>query len=96
MRVFVAILVGVALAGLGIFLSVDTLLVGGIVQSIHAFSAHPVQVSNGVWGIVRALIFEAPLLLVYGGIALGFLIMDMDKPKKFSLHRRSSSVHKGR
>lgn len=62
----IIILLGI---GLGLYLGIYVLLYGGIMQVIN--NIDPLNKSQLVWGIIRALLCELGIIPAYLGIVIG-------------------------
>jgi hypothetical protein len=57
------ILVGLGIIGLGIYIGIVPMLVGGIVQIIEGAKLNPVDATMVGWGIAKAVFFELPIVV---------------------------------
>ena len=69
MKKILAIIISLLGIGLGLYLGVYVLLYGGIMQIIN--NIDPLNTSQLVWGIIRALFCELGIIPVYIGMVIG-------------------------
>lgn len=72
MKKFLATIIILLGIGLGLYLGIYVLLYGGIMQVIN--NIDPLNKSQLVWGIIRALLCELGAIPVYLGIVIGSFI----------------------
>lgn len=69
MKKFLATIIVLLGFGLGLYLGIYVLLYGGIMQVIN--NIDPLNKSQLIWGIIRALFCELGIIPVYIGMVIG-------------------------